>query len=334
MQRILISILLIISLSFSQDWYSSIYENNKDAVVIIMNMQNNQPAAWGTGFIIEATGKIVTNYHVVEDADYIMIETIHGQRMNGEGYYYLDERNDIAILDVQANYLPTVQLHYSNKINKTDEVVAIGHPRGGGAWNTDKGNINNLQYATNGMLQQITFSANIYNGSSGGPLFNKTGEVIGITSSGIAASNHYFAIPIHYVISQKHIKTVQFSYDYLSQNKYQTQSTQTYRKKETRQVQPQKPSARKEEPKQTQPQKPSAMSQYQMDKIIKLANLTGYYAEDLVKEWFNKSLNELTYDEAIDVIDWLDDKAKAKKRKKWIKWYLILWIVWGLIPPA
>ena len=63
-------------------------------------------------------------------------------------------------------------------------MVAIGHPDGGGAWNTDKGNINNLKYATNGMLQQITFSANIYHGSSGGPLFNKSGEVIGITSSG------------------------------------------------------------------------------------------------------------------------------------------------------
>jgi len=164
----------------------------------------------GSGFIITDDGYILTNYHVVEGAEKITVETYGGDKYTAELVGY-DESNDIAVLKVDAKNMTPVVFGDSDKIAVGEDVVAIGNPLGELHFSLTRGVISALDrdvsFSGNMHLKLIQTDCAINSGNSGGALFNMYGEVIGITNakasgSGFSApvDNIAFAIPVNTVV--------------------------------------------------------------------------------------------------------------------------------------
>ncbi len=164
-------------------------------------------AASGSGFIYTDDGYIVTNYHVVENANSITVTTYDGTTYDATMVGY-DEDNDLAVLKIDATGLTPVVIGDSSNMNVGDPVVAIGNPLGELTFSLTSGSISalhrNITLEDNITMELIQTDCAINSGNSGGALFNMYGEVIGITnakyssstSSGASIDNIAFAIPI------------------------------------------------------------------------------------------------------------------------------------------
>jgi len=171
----------------------------KEAVVQIKAYdEDGEPIASGSGFIIRSDGVVVTNFHVIDGA--LSIECILDNQQTYEVEYLLNfnQLKDIAILKLKgAQNLPVVHLGDSDGVELADEVVAIGNPLG--LQNSVSVGIVSGFRSMLG-VSHIQTTASISNGSSGGPLFNMYGEVIGITTLTVAdAQNINFAVPVNMV---------------------------------------------------------------------------------------------------------------------------------------
>lgn len=168
-------------------------------------------AASGSGFILTEDGYIVTNYHVIQDANEVKVTMYDNTTYNATIIGY-DESNDVAVLKIDAKGLTPVILGDSDKMNVGDDVIAIGNPLGELTFSLTKGCISalNRSVTINGSaMNLIQTDCAINSGNSGGALFNMYGEVIGITNakysnngdmSGEAAIESIgFAIPINSV---------------------------------------------------------------------------------------------------------------------------------------
>jgi len=145
----------------------------------------------GAGWVIDASGIIVTNNHVVEDASSITVTLDNGRTLPVDtNSVFTDRLNDLAILKVDAQNLPALKIGDSSKLRVGEWVVAIGNALGQGIRATEgivsrKGvSIPVAQGQT--LYDLIETTAAINPGNSGGPLVNLAGEVIGITSAKIA----------------------------------------------------------------------------------------------------------------------------------------------------
>jgi len=158
--------------------------------------------ATGSGFIIDSTGYIVTNHHVIDQAKTIMV-TLNDQREYAATVIGSDERSDLAVLKIEASNLPTVKLGDSEKLKVGEWVLAIGSPFGL-QYSVAAGIISYMGRAlpTEGSnyVSYIQTDVAINPGHSGGPLFNLAGEVIGINSQIFTNSGGSiglsFAIPV------------------------------------------------------------------------------------------------------------------------------------------
>ena len=139
--------------------------------------------ALGSGFIISADGYVVTNNHVIENADQIEIEFFDGRFMEAS-VVGTDPKTDIALLKVTAqDKLRFVSFGDSNKSKVGDWVLAIGNPLGQG-FSVSAGIISARGRALSGSYDDfIQTDAAINRGNSGGPLFNMDGEVIGVNTA-------------------------------------------------------------------------------------------------------------------------------------------------------
>ncbi len=139
--------------------------------------------ALGSGFIISADGYVVTNNHVIENADQIEIEFFDGRLMEAT-VVGTDPKTDIALLKVKAkDKLNFVSFGDSNKAKVGDWVLAIGNPLGQG-FSVSAGIISARGRALSGSYDDfIQTDAAINRGNSGGPLFNMDGEVIGVNTA-------------------------------------------------------------------------------------------------------------------------------------------------------
>lgn len=164
-------------------------------------------AASGSGFLISEDGYIVTNYHVIEDASSITVALYDGKTFPAELIGY-DESNDIAVLKVDTQGLSHVTLGDSDSVNVGDSVVAIGNPLGELTFSLTGGLVSavnrEVTLSSSLTMNLLQTDCAINSGNSGGPLFNMSGEVIGVTnakysSSGKEASidNIGFAIPVN-----------------------------------------------------------------------------------------------------------------------------------------
>lgn len=165
-------------------------------------LPNAKPAqSLGSGFIIEANGIILTNAHVVKDAESINVR-LQDKREFPAKVLGLDERTDVAVLKIEATGLPTVRIGDSDRLQVGEWVLAIGSPFGldftatQGIVSAIGRNLPDENY-----VPFIQTDAAINPGNSGGPLFNPRGEVVGINSQIYSRSGGYmglsFAIPIN-----------------------------------------------------------------------------------------------------------------------------------------
>lgn len=158
--------------------------------------------ASGTGFIVGADGYILTNNHVIDKATSVKVR-IAGTDFTASVVQKKPDQ-DLALLKISKSGLPAVALGDSDKIQIGDQVVAIGCPEGR-CGTVTIGRVANLgQTATFAggitLSNLIMIDVTIAPGSSGGPLFNMKGEVIGITMGGMEGTRFGFAIPINAAI--------------------------------------------------------------------------------------------------------------------------------------
>lgn len=140
-------------------------------------------SALGSGFVISEDGYIVTNNHVIESADEIVIEFFGGEELEAK-VVGTDPNTDIALLKVEADKpLPYVNFGNSDKARVGDWVMAMGNPLGQG-FSVSAGIVSARNRALSGSYDDyIQTDAAINRGNSGGPLFNMDGDVIGVNTA-------------------------------------------------------------------------------------------------------------------------------------------------------
>ena len=164
--------------------------------------RGNQPPVRGagSGFIVSADGYILTNTHVVENADEVTVRLTDRREFTAK-VIGADERTDVAVIKINASNLPTVKLGDPAKIHPGQWVLAIGSPFG--FENSATAGIISAtarSLPSDNYVPFIQTDVAVNPGNSGGPLFNLYGEVIGINSQIFSRTGGYmgvsFAIPI------------------------------------------------------------------------------------------------------------------------------------------
>ena len=165
----------------------------------------NQRSSLGSGFIISKDGYILTNHHVVKGADEIIVR-LNDRRELEAKLIGEDSATDLALLKVDAQNLPTVKLGNSEKLDVGEWVVAIGSPFGFD-YSVTAGIVSakGRSLPHDNYVPFIQTDVAINPGNSGGPLFNLSGEVVGINSQIYTRSGGFmgvsFAIPINVALN-------------------------------------------------------------------------------------------------------------------------------------
>lgn len=160
--------------------------------------------ALGSGFIISEDGYIITNYHVIENAEVVNVVLFDNTEVEAD-IIGGDEKTDIALIKIEPPFeLDKVTFGDSDAIRVGDWVLAIGNPFGlGGSVTSGIVSAKSRDIAAGPYDNFIQTDAAINQGSSGGPMFNTKGEVIGINSALFSTSGNNmgigFAIPINIV---------------------------------------------------------------------------------------------------------------------------------------
>ena len=152
----------------------------------------------GSGFVIESNGVILTNYHVIQNAERIMAKFANGRSLPAQ-VLGIDPDTDIALLKVDATNLPVAPLGNSDSLRVGEWVCAIGNPLAY-EHTVTVGVVSYLgrKLFDSSLDDYIQTDAAINFGNSGGPLINGRGEVVGINSAiSQRASNIGFAVPIN-----------------------------------------------------------------------------------------------------------------------------------------
>ena len=177
----------------AQSTTREIYDQNKSAVVLLLAYDSSgMPSSLGSGFYFE-TNKIASNFHVVEGASRIAFRVIGSTEMHEvKRVATVSKVLDLAILEVETGATPA-KVASIEKVGVGDKVIAIGNPRGLEG-SVSEGIVSAIRGSGDVKILQIT--APISPGSSGGPLFSQTGEVIGVTTATLKDSQSLnFAVP-------------------------------------------------------------------------------------------------------------------------------------------
>lgn len=182
------------------DNVSVLYEKINPAIVSV-DSHLNDGISCGTGCVIDSSGTILTSAHILEDGHEITVTMSNGEDYKANIIKKIGENKDIALIKISAPYeLKTVKLGDSAKIKVGDSVLAIGNPFGFNGTLT-KGIISRIDYSKN----RIQTDAAINPGSSGGPLLNTHGEIIGINQAIYNPDNNIsnigigFATPVNLI---------------------------------------------------------------------------------------------------------------------------------------
>lgn len=180
---------------------SQLYQKNVGSVVFVKS-QYRQGYSTGSGFVIDAkNGYILTNYHVVEEANKITVTFVDEKEYDAT-LVAGDEINDVAVLKISAEGLSNVTVGNSEKLKIGDDILVIGNPLGDLTFTLTKGIVSGVNREINtGEYTIRTFQtdAAINSGNSGGPAFDATGAVVGIASAKYSATGVEgigFCIPI------------------------------------------------------------------------------------------------------------------------------------------
>lgn len=164
-----------------------LYKRLKKNVVVIYSVINNDIKSLGTGFFLKGSKLILTNLHVISKATDINIKAGDGKTYTPESVNFVDPVNDLALIQVSENYTPDgLSLGSSDDIEEGDKIFVIGNPAGF-ELTLSEGIVSgkrNVDPITNANRETVQITAPISPGSSGSPVFNKRGKVIGVASIG------------------------------------------------------------------------------------------------------------------------------------------------------
>jgi len=187
----------------------SIYKQTVRATVFLTSSYVAGPAkntSVGTGFILDESGTVVTNAHVIDGAHHVMAQLYDGQRIPVE-VVGIDRYTDVAVLKLTGftGKLPTVRLGSSDKLSIGQRTLVIGNPYGLG-FGLSTGilsGIDRVPPTVNFMEARVPLlqtTAPMNPGDSGGPLVDSEGRVIGVTTAVLAGTQNIgFAVPINLV---------------------------------------------------------------------------------------------------------------------------------------
>ena len=152
-----------------------------------------QPRGVGSGFILTADGFVMTNAHVVDGAEEVIVTLADKREFKARVVGTPDKRTDVAVLKIEATGLPSVKIGDINRLKVGEWVMAIGSPFG--LENTvTAGIVSAKQRDTGDYLPFIQTDVAINPGNSGGPLINLRGEVVGINSQIYSRSGGFMGI--------------------------------------------------------------------------------------------------------------------------------------------
>lgn len=185
----------------------TVYEKINPAIVLV-EAQMSDGLSSGTGCIINKSGIILTSSHVVDNSSYIEITTAKGETYKAEVVKAEDQQGDLALLKIKPKHpLPTIKLGDSSLVKVGQKVLAIGNPFGFNGTLTT-GIVSRIDYERN----KIQTDAAINPGSSGGPILNAKGEVIGISQSIFNPDNNKSNIGIGFAVPANEVKKLVSSY--------------------------------------------------------------------------------------------------------------------------
>lgn len=168
----------------------------EDAIKSVVTIRTD--ISQGTGFIISREGYIVTNYHVMENANAAIIISSDGQEHVVSMIGFNDDL-DLALLKIDGNY-DKIRLENSNSVSVGEKVIAIGNPLGL-QFSVSQGIVSAIhREGPNGLEAYIQTDAALNPGNSGGPLINKEGRVIGINNFKVGGSESLgFALESNFI---------------------------------------------------------------------------------------------------------------------------------------
>lgn len=193
----------------------AVLEAVQESVVIVNAPTAENPGRGGSGFIVAADGHIVTNEHVVRDAETVEVRLFGGELLPAE-VVASDPTRDLAVLKVDRDGLPAVRLGSTEGVEVGDEVIAIGNALGiVGEPTVTSGIVSGLNRDIRlpddtRLVRLIQTDAAINPGNSGGPLVNAAGEVIGVNTAipALSSTSRGIAEGIGYAISIDHARPI------------------------------------------------------------------------------------------------------------------------------
>ncbi|MBI5740094.1 MAG: serine protease [Nitrospirae bacterium] len=200
MKRLIFLVMLFIPAFSFADAGKVFRENSKSVVVVTAYNQKGEPLTEGTGFITGRDGIVVTNFHVISIASDVKVKA-GGKVLNVEGVIHEDRKNDLIVLKVKGNNLPAVKFGDFNKAGMGEKVYIISSSDGRENVISD-GTFKGIKEIThNGKALKI--AAPVTHGSSGSPVFNERGEVIGIVTFLIRRTQNLILAMPSGIISEK-----------------------------------------------------------------------------------------------------------------------------------
>ncbi len=168
----------------------------KDAIPSVVLIRSS--TSLGSGFVVKSDGLIATNHHVLYGASEAVVVLSDGKELSDVSVVAIDEAHDLVLIRVPARGLRALPLADIKQIEAGERVVAIGHPLGLG--NTITDGLVSAVRTVSPDLTLLQISAPISSGSSGGPLIDESGRVIGVsTLYSIKGQNLNFGVPVDYL---------------------------------------------------------------------------------------------------------------------------------------
>ena len=189
-----------------EDFFNEFRDRNRGEGAPPIPPRERRGTALGSGFVVSADGYIVTNNHVIENADDITIELYSGVELPAE-LIGTDPNTDIALLKIEdGDSLPFVPFGDSSAMRTGDWVMAMGNPLGQG-FSVSAGIVSARERELQGAYDDyIQTDAAINRGNSGGPLFNMDGQVIGVNTAILSPNGG--SIGIGFAMSSNVVKNV------------------------------------------------------------------------------------------------------------------------------